>query len=81
MKFPRNVMIAAAASALALFLAGCQKEGAGEKAGKAVDQAVEKAGQQMEKAGKAVDKAADKAGEQIEKAREEVRDAAKGDKK
>jgi hypothetical protein len=59
MKFLQNVTIAMAASALAVFLAGCpQKEGPGEKAGKAVDKAVDKAGQQMEKAGENVRDAA-----------------------
>jgi hypothetical protein len=38
-------------SAFVVALAGCQKEGPAEKAGKAVDNATEKAGQQIEKAG------------------------------
>jgi ABC-type uncharacterized transport system auxiliary subunit len=47
------------AAALAAALAGCQKqEGPAEKAGRAVDQAVEKAGQQLEKAGDAIQDAA-----------------------
>jgi hypothetical protein len=33
---------------------GCQKEGPAEKAGKEVDQAVEKVGQQMEKVGDSI---------------------------
>jgi hypothetical protein len=33
---------------------GCQKEGPAEKAGKEVDKAVEKVGQQMERAGDSI---------------------------
>jgi hypothetical protein len=44
-----------AAVALVTMLGGCpQKEGPGERAGKAVDSAAEKAGQKIEKAGQAV---------------------------
>jgi hypothetical protein len=39
-------------------LAGCHKEGPAEKAGKAVDNAVDKTGQQFEKAGDGVQDAA-----------------------
>ncbi len=59
MKFWKSVMIATAASALAMVLAGCpQKEGPAEQAGKAVDKAADKAGQQIEKAGESVQDAA-----------------------
>ena len=59
MRFGRSVMIAAAASALLLVLAGCpQKEGPAERAGKSVDKAMDKAGQQIEKAGERVQDAA-----------------------
>jgi hypothetical protein len=52
MSIGKRLAIAAMASALATVLAGCpQKEGPAEKAGKAVDNAVDKAGRQMEKAG------------------------------
>jgi hypothetical protein len=55
MKFWKSVMTATAASALAMVLAGCpQKEGPGERAGKQVDKAMDKAGQQIEKAGEKV---------------------------
>lgn len=47
----------AAAMLFALLLAGCDKPGPSEKAGKAVDAAVEKVGVQMEKAGDAIEKA------------------------
>lgn len=59
MKFGKGVTIAAAASALVMVLGGCpQKEGPGERAGKAVDNAVNKTGQQIEKAGEKVQDAA-----------------------
>ena len=59
MRSLKNVMIAAAASALLVLLAGCpQKEGPAERAGKSVDNAVEKAGKQVEKAGESIQDAA-----------------------
>lgn len=69
-------------SALLLAFSGCQKtEGPLERAGKDVDQAVEKMGQPKEgpaeRAGQAVDNAAEKTGQQIEKAGEGIQDAAK----
>jgi hypothetical protein len=52
MSIGKRLAVAVMASALAAVLAGCpQKEGPAEKAGKAVDNAVDKAGRQMEKAG------------------------------
>jgi len=59
MKLRQRVAIAVAASTLAVFVAGCpQKEGPAEHAGKEVDKAVDKAGQQIEKAGSSVRDAA-----------------------
>ncbi len=59
MKFGKGAMITAAASVLMVILGGCpQKEGPGESAGKAVDKAMDKAGQQIEKAGESVQDAA-----------------------
>ena len=43
---------------LALSLSACNKEGPAEKAGKEVDQTMEKAGQQIEKAGEKIENAA-----------------------
>ncbi|MFC7288918.1 hypothetical protein ACFQPC_12785 [Herminiimonas glaciei] len=43
---------------LALALAGCHKEGPAEKAGKEVDQTMNKAGQQIEKAGEKIENTA-----------------------
>jgi len=55
MKFYDNVMSATVVSALILGLAGCApKEGPAEQAGKSVDKAMDKAGQQIEQAGKSV---------------------------
>jgi hyperosmotically inducible periplasmic protein len=47
-----------AAMLLGLVLAGCQKPGPAEQAGKTVDNAVEKVGKQMEKTGDAIERAA-----------------------
>jgi uncharacterized lipoprotein YehR (DUF1307 family) len=59
MKLWNSVMIATAASALAMALAGCpQKEGPAEHAGKQVDKAMDKAGQKIERAGEKVQDAA-----------------------
>jgi len=55
MKPGRSVMTALGMSALVVGLAGCpQKEGPAEHAGKAVDKAMDKAGQKIEKAGESV---------------------------
>jgi hypothetical protein len=52
MELQKFVSTAIAMSALIASLAACQKEpGPAEKTGKAVDNATEKAGQQIEKAG------------------------------
>ena len=59
MKSCKSAMLAMAASALVVVLGGCpQKEGPAERAGKAVDNAANKAGQKIEKAGEAVQDAA-----------------------
>ena len=52
-------MVTLVAGVLVVMLGGCpQKEGPGERAGKAVDKAVDTAGQKIEKAGEAVQDAA-----------------------
>lgn len=52
MKFGTNIGAALVMSALLAALAGCQKqEGPAEHAGKEIDKAMDKAGQQIEKAG------------------------------
>lgn len=59
MKFSYKVIIATVTSALILGVVGCaQKEGPAEQAGKAVDKAMDKAGQKIEQAGKGVQDAA-----------------------
>jgi hypothetical protein len=61
MKFMRlsaTVGSALVVSALLAALAGCQNEGPAQKAGKAVDNATDKAGQQIEKAGNNIQDAA-----------------------
>jgi len=55
MKMMKSAMGAMTAVALIVMLGGCpQKEGPGERAGKAVDAAADKAGQKIEKAGEAI---------------------------
>jgi hypothetical protein len=55
----RNVFMVLAAGVLLAALTGCQKEeGPAERAGKAMDKAVENAGQQIEKAGEKIQDAA-----------------------
>ena len=56
----RRITAAAAAIALIAAAGACQKEGPAERAGKEVDKAVTKAGQQIEKAGDKIQDAAKK---------------------
>lgn len=59
MKFNKNVAATLAIGILVAMLSGCQKqEGPAERAGKEVDNAVEKTGQQIEKAGEKIEDAA-----------------------
>lgn len=59
MKIGKYLVSATAATALVAILAGCpQKEGPAEHAGRQVDKAMDKAGQQIEKAGEKVQDAA-----------------------
>jgi hypothetical protein len=59
MTLKNTISTAIVMSAFVVALAGCQKEaGPAEKAGKAVDNATEKAGQQIEKAGDNIQDAA-----------------------
>jgi predicted small lipoprotein YifL len=59
MKLGKTVSVALVMSALLVALAGCQKqEGPAEQAGKNVDNAVDKAGEQIEKAGDSIQDAA-----------------------
>jgi len=59
MKAGNNVAVVLAVGVLVAALSGCQKqEGPAERAGKAMDKAVENAGQQIEKAGEKIQDAA-----------------------
>jgi hyperosmotically inducible protein len=84
----------ALATALALGTVACKEEGPAEKAGRKMDEAVEKlrhggegavekAGRQMdeavEEAGDDLDEALDDAGDEIEELREKAADAIEGD--
>jgi predicted small lipoprotein YifL len=54
MKLTQNVGAALIVSALLATLGGCENKGPGQKAGKAVDNAADRAGQQIEKAGDSI---------------------------
>ena len=58
MKLGRTMSTAFIMSALLAALFGCQKEGPGERAGKEVDKAVDKVGEQVKKAGDSIQDAA-----------------------
>ncbi len=58
MKLNRSISFALIMSAFIVTLSACEKEGPAEKAGKAVDNAVDKTGQQLEKAGDKIQDAA-----------------------
>lgn len=61
-KFSKNLLTVLALSAAIGALAACQKEeGPAERAGKAMDNAVQKAGDQIEKAGEKIQDAANEA--------------------
>lgn len=62
-KYLENAAVAITVAVLIAVLSGCHKEdGPAEHAGKAIDKAMEKAGQQVEKAGQAIQDAAKGAG-------------------
>lgn len=65
MRFTRTVITALALGFL-LGLAGCEEEGPAEKAGERIDEAAEKAGDEMEEAGDEIEEAAEKAEEEME---------------
>ncbi len=57
MKIRTSIIAALAMTVLLMGLSGCQ-EGPAERAGKKIDKAVEKGGQQIEKAGESIQDAA-----------------------
>jgi len=59
MKYGKNVAVVLAVGVLVAAFSGCQKqEGPAERAGKAMDKAVEDTGKQIEKAGEKIQDAA-----------------------
>jgi hypothetical protein len=58
LKLRETVSVALIMGALLFAVAGCEKPGPAEQAGKQVDKAVERVGQQVEKAGDAIQDAA-----------------------
>jgi hypothetical protein len=73
----------ALSAALALGAVACKEEGPAEKAGRKMDEAVEKlrhGGEgSVEKAGRKLDETFDDAGDEIEELREKAADAIEGD--
>jgi hypothetical protein len=73
----------ALSAALALGAIACKEEGPAEKAGRKMDEAVEKlrhGGEgSVEKAGRKLDEALEDAGDEIEELREKTADAIEGD--
>jgi predicted small secreted protein len=70
-KIGRSIIVALVLGVLVAGLSGCKKnEGTAERAGKEIDKAAGKTGQE-------VNKVVEKAGEKIEKAGEKIKDAAK----
>ena len=55
-----------ALTVLLLGLSGCRRAGPAERAGKKIDQTVQKAGQQVEKVGQQVDSAAKKVRNEVQ---------------
>jgi len=53
-KICKIVIAVVAMTVLFMGLSGCKKEGPAERAGKKIDETVEKGGQQVEKAGKKI---------------------------
>ena len=72
MKICKIVITSLAVTVLLFGLSGCKREGAAERAGKKIDQAIEKGGQQIDKAVKKVGQAVEKGGQQIEKSVKKV---------
>ncbi|MEW6246395.1 MAG: hypothetical protein AB1555_06760 [Nitrospirota bacterium] len=64
------------ASAVLCVGIGCKQEGPAEKAGKKVDEAVEKAGQTMQEGKEKVEAAAEKAAEKAQEGAEQVKETA-----
>jgi hypothetical protein len=54
MKIYKSVITVLAITVLFMGLSGCKQQGPAERAGKKIDEAVEKGGQQVEKAGKKI---------------------------
>lgn len=65
---PKKILLIVCAAMLTVMMVACEKQGAAEKAGEAIDNAAKDAGDKIEDA-------ADKAGEKIEEAGDKVEDA------
>lgn len=63
-----GILVVAACLSASLGLAGCQKEGGAEEAGRKIDQTAERMGNQLEATKESMDKKADRAGDYMEDA-------------
>ncbi|MCC8986246.1 MAG: BON domain-containing protein [Candidatus Contendobacter sp.] len=63
-----GILVVAACLSASLGLAGCQKEGGAEEAGRKIDQTAKQMGNQLEVTKESMDKKADRAGDYLEDA-------------
>lgn len=63
-----GILVVAACLSASLGLAGCQKEGGAEEAGRKIDQTAKQMGNQLEATKESMDKKADRAGDYLEDA-------------
>lgn len=72
MKTWKKIMAVFCGIALVVSLSACEKEGPAEKAGKKVDESMEKSQQMMEDAGEKTEEMVEEAGEKVEEAGEKM---------
>jgi hypothetical protein len=72
----RSVLVAITALCVVMSVAGCEKEGPAERAGKKIDESVQRAGDDLERAGEKLDDAVREAGEKLEETGEKLQEKA-----
>ncbi len=75
MALMKKILLLIGSFLLVFSFAACEKEGPAEKAGKKVDESVEKTKEKMEEAGEKMEETAEKAGNKMEEAGEEAKEA------
>jgi hyperosmotically inducible protein len=63
---PSEMLLSIVVISIVLGLAGCEREGAAEKAGQQIDQAVERAGEKLEGTKDSLDEKAERAGDYVD---------------